>query len=237
MFNSLLFISLAPVIVIAFYIYTRDIYEKEPVNLLLKALLIGVLIALPVVLIEYMLDAFYLGSEGLSQAAYTAFIVAALTEEGIKFLAMFLFFWKERNFNEKFDGIVYAVYISLGFAGIENVLYVFMGGYSIGILRALTAVPAHAFFGIMMGYYFGLARFDQKSTIRCLILAFVVPFISHGLYDFLLMGNTPLLLVIFIPVFLYFWVSGFRKMSKLSDLSVFKKEIVSDQDYEETIDL
>jgi len=238
MFNSLLFISLAPVIIIAFYIYTRDTYEKEPIYLLLKALLIGFLIALPVVLIEYILDAFYLGSEGLNEAAYTAFIVAAMTEEGIKFLAMFLFFWKERNFNEKFDGIVYAVYISLGFAGIENVLYVFMGGYSVGILRALTAVPAHALFGIMMGYYFGLARFDHKLRTLYLILAFIMPFVSHGIYDFLLMSNTPFLLIVFVPVFIYFWISGFRKMSKLSDLSVFRKEIIgSDQDYEETVDL
>ena len=102
--------------------------------------------------------------EGLSYAAYTAFIVAALTEEGMKFLAFYFFFWKNRNFNERFDGIVYAVYISLGFAGIENILYVFTGGYSVGVIRALTAVPAHALFGIVMGYYFGMAKFNPGRT-------------------------------------------------------------------------
>ena len=77
----------------------------------------------------------------------------------MKFLAFYVFFWKERNFNEKFDGIVYAVYIALGFAGIENIVYAFTGGVGVGLVRALTAVAAHALFGVVMGFYFGLAGF------------------------------------------------------------------------------
>lgn len=237
MFNSLLFVSLAPVFIIAFYVYNRDKYEKEPFSLLLKALTIGFLCAFPVVIIERILTALYRGPEGMNEAAYTAFIVAGLTEEGVKFLAFYLFFWKNRNFNEKFDGIVYAVYIALGFAAIENILYVFMGGYSVGILRALTAVPAHALFGIMMGYYFGLARFSPKYRLLCIIAAFNLPFISHGIYDFLIMGNSPFLLTVFLPVFIFFWISGFHKMSKLSDSSAFKSGIPGDQDYPETIEM
>jgi len=237
MFNNLLFISLAPVFIIAFYIYNRDKYEKEPFSILLKALIIGLLSALPVVLIENILDTLYKGPEGLNEAAYIAFIVAALTEEGIKFLVLFLFFWNEKNFNEQFDGIVYAVYLALGFAAIENILYVFMGDYGVGILRALTAVPAHALFGIMMGYYFGLARFSQKYTTLYLIAAFVMPFISHGIYDFLLMGNSQFLMIVFIPILIFFWISGFRKLSKLSDSSIFKPEIKDDQGYNEIDDI
>ena len=130
MFNNLLFISLAPIFIIAFYIYSRDIYEKEPLSYLLKALSIGAIIVLPVVFIEKQLSAPADKLEGISNAAWIAFIVAGLTEEGMKYLAFLLFFWKSSNFNERFDGIVYAVYISLGFAGIENILYVFSGGYS-----------------------------------------------------------------------------------------------------------
>src|SRR4030065_967781 len=187
MFNSLLFISLAPILIIAFYIYNRDKYEKEPLSILLRALLAGVLIVLPVVLIEKLVIMPAEGMEGLPAAAYTAFIVAALTEEGMKFLAFYLFFWRNGNFNERFDGIVYAVYISLGFAGIENVLYVFTGGYGVGLVRALTAVPAHALFGVVMGYYFSMARFIPGRRTIYLILAFSLPFVFHGLYDFLLM--------------------------------------------------
>ena len=228
MFNNLLFISLAPILIIAFYIYNRDKYEKEPLSILLRALLAGVLIVLPVVLIEKLLIMPAEGMEGLPAAAYTAFIVAALTEEGLKFLAFSLFFWNNRNFNEKFDGIVYAVYISLGFAGIENVLYVFTGGYGVGLVRALTAVPAHALFGVVMGYYFSMARFIPGRRTIYLILAFSLPFVFHGLYDFLLMGNSPVLLTIFIPFFIYFWITGFKKMSIASDASSFRRS--SDDD-------
>jgi RsiW-degrading membrane proteinase PrsW (M82 family) len=234
MFNSVLFISLAPVFIIAWYIYNRDRYEKEPFSILLKALFIGVLCVLPVLLIEWLLTRLYKGAEGINEAAYSAFIVAGLTEEGIKYLAFILFFWNIRNFNEKFDGIVYAVYIALGFAAIENILYVYQGGFSVGIVRALTAVPAHALFGIMMGYNFGLARFNPKFRTMNLIAALALPLISHGAYDFLLMGNSPVLLTAFIPLFILYWIIGFRRMSKLSDASVFKTDRFDDQNNSET---
>lgn len=229
MINNLLFISLAPVLIIAFYIYNRDKYEKEPYSILFKALMIGILIVLPVFLIEKFLTMFFMSAEGLSYAAYTAFVVAGLTEEAMKFLGFYFFFWKDRNFNEKFDGIVYAVYISLGFAAIENILYVFTGGAGVGIVRALTAVPAHALFGIVMGYYFGLARFSESHRRIYLTLAFFMAVIFHGLYDFLLMSNSQILLTAFIPVFIYFWIGGFRKMAVLSNASVFR-EVEGKQD-------
>lgn len=228
MFNNLLFISLAPVFIIAFYIYSRDRYEKEPLSLLIKALFIGIICVLPILLIEGVLTKIYVGREGIGEAAYTAFVVAGLTEEGIKFLALFLFFWRNRNFNEKFDAIVYAVFISLGFAAIENVLYVFQGGYSVGLVRAVTAVPAHALFGIMMGYNFGLARFNGEYRGINLFAAFTIPFVSHGAYDFLLMSNNQLMMVVFIPVFIFYWITGFRKMKKLSDDSAFRETAETD---------
>lgn len=222
MINSLLFISLAPVLIIALYIYNRDRYEKEPYSVLLKALFTGILIVLPAVIIEKVLDSFSGDLNGLKYAAYSAFAVAALTEEGLKFLSFRMFLWKDKNFNEKFDGIVYAVYISLGFAAVENILYVFTGGYGVGLVRAITAVPAHALFGIVMGFYFGIARFSGRLQKFYILMAFILPFLFHGLYDFMLMGKTPFLLTAFIPVLIYFWVTGFRKMAKLSEASVFR---------------
>ena len=192
--------------------------------MLLKALSIGVLSVIPAAIIEGVLMYLYQGPAGIRKTAYTAFLVAGFTEEAFKYSAFLLFIWRDRNFNEKFDGIVYAVYISLGFAAIENVLYVFGGGYGVGLLRALTAVPAHALFGIMMGYYFGQAKFSTRYRTARVIAAFIVPFIFHGLYDFLLMGNTPFLLTAFLPVLVFYWISGFRKISRLSRASVFKPE-------------
>jgi protease PrsW len=234
MFNNLLFVSLAPVVIIAFYVYNRDKYEKEPFPILIKALFTGVLIVLPVVVVERLLMVFYREGEGMGYALYNAFVVAGLTEEGMKFLAFYLIFWKNKNFNEKFDGIVYAVFIALGFAAIENILYVFRGGYGVGLIRAVTAIPAHALFGIVMGYYFGLARFSTSHRTFCLSLAFLLPFVFHGVYDFILMSNSKILLTLFIPVFFYFGVSGFKKIERLSDASVFKN---ADPPYDEHANL
>jgi len=222
MINRLLFISLAPVLIIALYIYSRDKYEKEPLPALLRALFAGVFIVLPVVLIEGFLTRSSEAMEGIAYAAYTAFAVAGLTEEAMKYLAFIIFFWNNRNFNEKFDGIVYSVYISMGFEAIENLIYVFSGGYAVGIVRALTAVPAHALFGIMMGYYFSRAKFEKTMRPLHLLLAFLMPFAFHGLYNFLLMSNTQVLLTLFVPVFIYYWVTGFKKMAVLSDQSSFR---------------
>ena len=162
----LLIISLAPVLAIIAFVYFKDKYEKEPFKTLLWAFFIGMIIVIPVVIIEQLLGDYFtqkygIGDGNLSSAAYNAFIVAAFTEEGFKLLAFMIFIWRNKNFNEKFDGIVYAAIISLGFAAVENVLYVFGNGVGTGILRAFTAVPGHAIFGITMGFFLGLAKFDS----------------------------------------------------------------------------
>jgi len=225
MIRSLVFISVAPVLIIALYIYIRDKYEKEPFICLLKALISGIIIVFPIVFVEKVLYSFSPDGHDLVKASYDAFAVASFTEEGFKYLAFILLFWSNRNFNEKFDGIVYAVFISLGFAAIENTMYVFRGGYEVGYLRALTAVPAHALFGTVMGYYFGIARFYPARRFTNLFLAFLMPFAWHGLYDFLIMGQRQLLLLIFIPVVIFFWINGFRRMSQLSRASVFRNDL------------
>jgi RsiW-degrading membrane proteinase PrsW (M82 family) len=237
MIKSLLFISIAPVIIIALYVYIRDKYEKEPVLSLIKALLTGILIALPIVLIERLLIDFGPDFDGIREAIYNGFAVASFTEEGFKYLAFLLFFWSSRNFNEKFDGIVYSVYISLGFAAIENLLYVYEGGYQVGIIRAVTAVPAHALFGIVMGYHFSHARFYRDKRMKQLFLAFLMPFLWHGFYDFLILGKKEILIIIFIPVLIWFWINGLKKMKELSMASVFRNDyLLNIQNTEDEID-
>lgn len=225
MIKSLLFISIAPVLIIAMYVYVRDKYEKEPVISLLKALLTGAIITLPVVLIEELLINISPAPDGIRGAIYNGFAVASFTEEGLKYLAFLFFFWRSRNFNEKFDGIVYSVFISLGFAAVENLLYVYEGGYQVGIIRAVTAVPAHALFGIVMGYHFSYARFYRERRMKQLLLAFLMPFMWHGLYDFLILGKKEILIVIFIPVVIWFWINGLKKMKELSMASVFRNDL------------
>lgn len=229
MIRSLLFISVAPVFIVAIYIYLRDKYEKEPYLNLIIALLTGVLIVLPVVLIENVLTIFSSDMTGLAKAGYNAFFVASLTEEGFKYLAFILLIWKNKIFNEQFDGIVYAVFISLGFAAVENIIYVYKGGYNVGIVRALTAVPAHALFGTVMGYHLGRARFYTRRRSLRLLLAFLIPFIWHGTYDFLLIGQRQVLLFLFIPFIILFWINGFRQMEKLSKASIFRNDLFTEK--------
>ena len=231
MHASLFLLAIAPVVIIAVYIYIRDKYEHEPLGILITALLTGAFICFPVSYIENFFSSLWMPSENnLSNAAFTAFIVAAFTEEGFKFIALYLLIWKNKNFNEKFDGIVYAVFISLGFAGVENILYVSNYGVNVGIVRAITAVPGHAFFGVAMGYYFGIAKFYPKKRLSSLLLAFFVAFVLHGIYDFILMSEYEYMLFIYIPFLILLWYRGLKQMRQLSEQSIFRNDGIGKQD-------
>ena len=219
---AVLLASLAPVFIILFYIYFRDKYEKEPLGMLIKALLLGIVIVIPVIFVERMLMILMPQSSKVAEAAYHAFVVAGSTEELFKFLALYLLVWKSPNFNEKFDGIVYAVFVSLGFAGVENVLYVMDGGMQTALTRAITAVPAHAIFGITMGYYLGIAHMYRELKGKYLIRALLVPILLHGIYDFILMVEVGWLLLLFVPFLIVLYIMGMKKMKVLSDTSIFK---------------
>ncbi len=221
---TLLTLALAPVIILLVYVYIRDKYEREPVSLLLKGLGLGALTVIPVIFAERFLQSLPSQSGTLLDPAYTAFIVAGFTEEFFKFLALYFLIWKNPNFNEKFDGIVYAVFVSLGFAGVENIMYVMSNGAQTGYLRALTAVPAHALFGVAMGYYFGLAKFFPKRRFIQMTKAMLIPVLLHGIYDFIIMSQVSWWLIIFLPYLYYLWDNGLRKMRELSDSSRFNPD-------------
>ena len=125
----LLAAAIAPSAALLYYFYTRDKYEKEPRQLLFKAFLLGGSLVIPVLFIETTLNVFDAANKSLIAAGYTAFIVAGLVEESAKFLLFFMYIWKQREFNEMYDGIVYSVFISLGFATVENLAYVLSAGF------------------------------------------------------------------------------------------------------------
>jgi len=220
---KLLIIALAPVFVIGLYIYFRDKYEKEPIGLLIKSLIIGCLLPIPVVFAEQYLVSIMPSLDGGWPAFYNAFVVAGFTEEFFKYLALFLLIWGNRNFNEKFDGIVYAVFISLGFAAVENIMYVFQHGIGTGYVRALVSVPGHALFGVTMGFYFGLARFYPKKRFIMLIKSLVYPIILHGIFDFILMLGDMRLMALFIPYVIFLYIFGLKKMKNLSERSYYRR--------------
>jgi RsiW-degrading membrane proteinase PrsW (M82 family) len=130
--------------------------------------------------------------------------------------------WRSPSFNEKFDGIVYAVFVSLGFAAVENVMYVMDGGLQTAAIRAVTAVPAHAIFGVTMGYYLGIAHMYEELRKPYLFRALAIPILLHGIYDFILMVEIGWLLILFIPYVILLYIIGMRKMKTLSNASIFK---------------
>lgn len=214
--------AVAPSIALLYYFYVKDKYEKEPGQMLIKAFALGSLAVIPVVFFELRLNIFDMAEMDYLKAGYTAFIVAGLVEEGFKFFIFWFFLWKNKNFNETYDGIVYSVFISLGFATTENIGYVLLTGFHTAFIRSITAVPAHALFGVTMGYYFGKARFaDKKRKMRYLILGFIVPIVLHGIYDFILFSQSMELMLLFIPYMLYLWKRGLGNVDELSAHSPF----------------
>ncbi len=219
---TVLLVALGPALLILTYIYFRDKYEKEPVLLLVRGFAAGALILVPILIIEVQTGKLAVNFHPILKAAWDGFIVASATEEILKFLAVFYLFWNNRNFNEKFDGIVYSVAVALGFAAVENFFYVYQGTLGTGLLRAFTAVPAHAIFGIIMGYYLGMARFRPFRKSGYIFMAIFMPWLFHGLYDFLLLSGHRVLGSLFIPLMVILVVIGFRRMKEQLDASAFK---------------
>lgn len=184
----LLLCALAPVAMIIFYIYLKDKYEKEPKHLLIISFLLGGIISIILTTILYLFFDLFLplnDKYSILQQFIRAFFVVALVEEFSKYVIVRYYAQTKASFNESFDGIAYAVMVSMGFAAVENIFYVIEGGLSVALLRAFTAVPAHATFGILMGYFMGKAKFsNNRIKFNLMGLGFAVLF--HGAYDFFL---------------------------------------------------
>ena len=188
----LLLAALLPAILLFLYICKLD-PQPEPKSWLTKALLYGVGISVPIVIVELAIEYAIFGGEisTLFDTTIRAFFVAALPEEGFKLLALWLVLRKNPYFDEHFDGIVYAVCVGLGFAAVENVLYVIgsqENWFSVAIARSLLAVPGHYAFGVLMGYYYSVYHFVDHSprTAACVLL---VPVLAHGVYDTLALSG------------------------------------------------
>jgi protease PrsW len=212
--------AIIPVIIFLVFIYRKD-KQKEPFGLLIKCLLGGVLSLVISLGFSLPLSSLRDVVEGaMSKALYDAFMLAAFPEEIGKFVVLYWFVWKSRDFNQRYDGIVYAVFISLGFALVENIMYVIEGGLHVALGRALLSIPGHGFFGVLMGYFFSRAKFVEKTRTRNMIRALLYPVLFHGLFNFFLMwmsnleGNNPLLIVLlfvaFFAVVVLLWRAGLR---------------------------
>ena len=184
---TLLSLALAPGTAIALYIYLKDHHEREPLHLLILCFLYGCLSTAVTLLISLPVNFLILTApDSVIDQFINAFFKVALIEEFSKFIFVRFILFRSIHFNEPFDGIVYAVMVSMGFATLENVVYVYELGFMTGVLRMFTAVPAHAVFGIIMGYYVGKAKFTHTNVLMYSVLGLAAPALFHGAYDYFL---------------------------------------------------
>lgn len=211
--NELIIIlaAILPGIIIGVYIWRKD-PQPEPIRLLLKAVVFGIVISFPVIIVESALQIIIFGNGNspttLFGTTIDAFVIAALTEESFKLLALWWILSVNRYFDEHIDGIVYAVFVGLGFAMTENIMYLFDNidnWQSVACMRALFAVPAHYVFAVLMGYYYSLYHFVNHSKGN-MVKILLVPVLAHGIYDAILMGVniTPAIGTIGTLIFIWF---------------------------------
>lgn len=220
----LLLIAVVPGIGICYFIYRMDRYEKESPAHLYLSFSLGMLITLPVIKLEEWTHYFGLDStEKIWLTLVSSFIIVALSEELIKFLALLLYPYRQSFFNEPIDGIIYAVTIAMGFATLENVLYAYQYGIETIVLRAFTAVPAHASFAVIMGYFAGKARFDALHRRSLLGSALLFPVIIHGTYDFFILQEAyQWLILLAVPVLALAIFFSLRLIREQQEASPFK---------------
>ena len=206
------------------YIYRHDTVEKEPPGLLFKLLVMGVLAALCSGVLERLGGTVRDAVVDPGSPVYTislAFLVVALVEEGTKFLFLHARTWRNPNFNYRFDGIVYAVFVSLGFAAFENIQYVLHYGLSVALPRAIFAVPGHMSFAVFMGLFYGRAKLyeawgDRRRCRGSLIRAYGTSVLLHGFYDACAMRGTGMAMVVFLVFVVLMFRSAFKHVKQES---------------------
>jgi RsiW-degrading membrane proteinase PrsW (M82 family) len=226
-FFVLFAMSILPGLAICWWIYHQDRYEKEPPSLLIRAFICGCLSTLPAILLQTQMQALE-NPDSLWDTAVFAFIVVGLTEELSKFLLLRFFIYPKDDFNEPMDGIVYMVMVGMGFATLENLLYVLGtegngGGFTTAVGRAFTAVPAHAAFAVIMGSYIGLAKFKPEKRDAYMLVGIFLAVFFHGLYDFFLLQQVYQGLAALAIGSLFWSISASRKLISMGqELSPFK---------------
>ena len=224
----LLIVSVLPVVLLGTYIYIKD-KNKEPLGLLLRLFFSGVLSVFLVLVYSSVLQTFipFFGYDetklSLVELFISVFIGIALIEEFSKWIMLYIIAYDHKEFDEFYDMIQYAVFVALGFACLENIGYVFQHGIGVGFIRAVLSVPGHAFDGVFMGYYLGLAKMAKLNNNKQLekknkFLSLLVPTITHGIFDYCLMSGNGLLLFLFLVFIVFLYVHSIKRVVKISGI-------------------
>ncbi len=224
--------AILPGLVISYWIYRQDRYEKEPFNVLFKAFVAGCASTIPAMMLQLQFREWE-NENSLIDTAVFAFVIIGITEELSKFIMLRFFIYPNDEFNEPMDGIVYTVMVGMGFATVENLMYIFdtegEGGINTAIGRAFTAVPAHAAFAILMGAYLGLAKFVPERRNTYMFTGLILAIFFHGLYDFFLLQKVYQGLGVLAIGALVWGISASRQLIRFGqELSPFKPRFDDD---------
>lgn len=222
-----LFVAIVPIFLILLFVYNKD-KSKEPIKLLLQLFGLGVISCLLVLFVSRGMEfIFPFMKQDYRQMSFGhvliyAFVGVALVEESCKWIMLFLGGYNNSEFDELYDIVVYAVFVSLGFAFLENIVYVFtIGDLKTAFIRAISAVPGHACDAIFMGYYLSKAKqFQMKKRkdleTKNIILSILIPTILHGIYDFCLMSGLIILVIVFIVFIIFLYIISVKKLEETS---------------------
>ena len=218
----IILLAILPPILIAYYIYQKDKYDKEPKSLIIKSFLFGCLSVIPILIFELIFH------QGLFPNLFIyMFCGIALIEEGMKYFFLKRYLFNNTEFNEPLDGIVYAVMISLGFATVENIMYVVGAddlGISVAILRMFSAIPLHAACGVIMGYYVGMAKFKKDNYKYLLFKGLLLATFVHAIYNyFLFLGQAQYLSMFALIIAIYYSKKALNNHVKDSQIRNFLK--------------
>ncbi len=215
----LITLAIAPAIFLVYYVASHDKVEKEPKKLLFTLFCLGALSTLPASIMESIVSLLlspFISEESILYCILEGFIVAGLVEESCKYFFLKKRTWNDPNFDFKFDAVLYAVCVSLGFAALENVLYVFNNGFSIVLPRALLSIPGHCCFAVLMGHYYGKEKlFETEPSAKTYHKkAILLPMCLHGIFDALLMIGSALSILLYAIYIVILYICTFRMVKK-----------------------
>ncbi|UFT97644.1 glutamic-type intramembrane protease PrsW [Radiobacillus kanasensis] len=212
--------GIAPTLALLAFFYLKDRFDSEPLTMVFRTFLYGALLVFPIMFIQY---AFM--EEGLGSNSFIySFLITGFLEEFFKWFIFMYTAYKYSDFDSMYDGIVYGVALSLGFATVENILYLVAHGVETAFSRALFPVSSHALFGVIMGFYIGKAKFTKKYRKSTLLYALVLTIGLHGTYDYILQTVTGNWLYALIPFMIGLWMLALRKV-KVANQQSMKKVI------------
>lgn len=207
---KLLLVAILPSLLLGIYVYIKDKEEKESLILLTKLFVSGILACFLSVLLTYFLNfltdinIFEIDYYSTKEVLIHAFITVGLIEEVSKWFFTYFLTKNNKEYNYSFDIIIYAVFVSLGFATFENVLYVLASRrLDVALIRSFTTVPGHIFFAVFMGYFLLKFRTFKNTTNMVkkrlyFLLSIFIPTLLHGFFDFCIMLKSVNLIIIFI---------------------------------------